>query len=360
MSAWSDRKGATLPMAILLIAILGVAVAVSAARTTSERRITSDQQAQLDAFAVAQSGLEQWFSTQTTVPADSAEVTVSGLAGGSAQISVRKILAASGTIPATYVIISRGTNSTATRYGATVPSAQRIVAQYAIWQTGQLDLDAAFTSLSGIDKNGASGALDGTDGCSGSGKPAVAGVAVPNGLYTGNMNPINGSPDNTPKYLGTPGVNGSAKDSVHVDWANIKTGAAIPPDFTIPTNSWPTTAQFANWPVVYTNGNLSLSGGSTDGKGILIVTGDLTLNGSYKWDGIVLVGGVITSNGNNTIQGAIITGLNVKTGTAVPQLAVGNGNKTFQYNSCNIASALNKMGSLVRLRNGWTDTYSSY
>lgn len=39
---------------------------------------------------------------------------------------------------------------------------------------------------------------------------------------------------------------------------------------------------------------------------------------------------------------------------------MGNGHKTFQYNSCNIVSALNHMGSLVRLRNGRTDTYSSY
>ena len=360
MSPWSNRQGATLPLAILLIAILGVAVAVSASRSSSERRITSDEQAQLDAFAVAQSGLEQWFSTLSGTPPDSAEVSVTGLAGGSAQISVRKLLSASGNIPDTWVIMSRGTNSTATRYGATVPTAERMVAQYATWQQATFDVDAAFTSLSGLDKNGNSGALSGIDGCAGSGKPNIPGVAVPTGTYTGQTGPIDGNPDNTPKYLGTSGINGQAKDSVRVDWANIKTGVAIPPDYTIPTNSWPNATQFLNWPVVYTNGDLSLSGGSTDGKGILIVTGNLTVSGSYKWDGIVLVGGTITSNGNNTIQGAIITGLNVKTGTAVPQEAVGNGNKTFQYNSCNIASALNHLGSLQRLRNGWTDTWSSY
>jgi hypothetical protein len=77
-------------------------------------------------------------------------------------------------------------------------------------------------------------------------------------------------------------------------------------------------------------------------------------------DGIVLVGGVLTSNGNNTVMGATITGLNVKTGTNVAQEAVGNGNKTYQYHSCNIASALNHIGSLQRIKNGWTDTWSSY
>jgi hypothetical protein len=39
---------------------------------------------------------------------------------------------------------------------------------------------------------------------------------------------------------------------------------------------------------------------------------------------------------------------------------LGNGIKTFQYNSANIANALNHIGSLQRLRNGWTDTRSSY
>jgi Tfp pilus assembly protein PilX len=356
----SSRRGATLPLSLLVIGILGLAVAGSANMLSSERQVSSDHEAQLDAFSVAQSGLEQYFSTINGMPPASVDTTITTLPGGSAVISLRRLRDSSGTIPATFVITSRGTASVATRYGARAPTAERTVAQYAVWTAATFDIDAAFTSLSGLDKNGNSGALDGNDACAGSGKPAIAGVAVPTGTYTGQTGPINGNPDNTPKNLGTSGINGQAKDSVRVDWANIKTGAAIPPDYTIPTNSWPTTAQFANWPVVYTNGNLSLSGGSTDGKGILIVTGDLTISGSYHWDGIVLVGGSITSNGNNTILGAVITGLNVKTGTAVPQEAVGNGNKTFQYQSCNIASALNHIGSLQRLRNAWTDTWSSY
>ena len=72
------------------------------------------------------------------------------------------------------------------------------------------------------------------------------------------------------------------------------------------------------------------------------------------------MGGQLISNGNNTIQGAVITGLNIKLGVAVPQTAIGNGNKTYQYNSCSIASALQRVGSVRRVRNGWTDTWSSY
>lgn len=352
-----NRRGVTLPLVVLVVAILGVAVVVTTNRASADRNVSSDHQAQLDAFTVAQSGLEQYFSTIVGMPPASKDTTITTLPGGTALISLRRLRDSAGVIPATFVITSRGTNTTAMRYGARVPTAQRTVAQYAVWTPATFDIDAAFTSLSGFDKNGASGAMDGNDACVGSGKPAIPGVAVPAGTYTGNMNPINGNPDNVPKYIGSSGPTGTAKDSVRIDWANIKTGASLPADYVIPTNSWPTSTQMNSWPVIRTTGNLSLPG---DGKGILIVTGDLTISGSKQWDGIILVGGTLTSNGNNTVLGATITGLNVKTGSNVAQEAVGNGNKTYQYHSCNIANALNHIGSLQRVKNGWTDTWSSY
>ena len=109
--------------------------------------------------------------------------------------------------------------------------------------------------------------------------------------------------------------------------------------------------------MIRVNGDVDLP---SDGKGILIVTGNFSLNGSQRWDGLVLVGGTLTSSGNNTIQGAIITGLNIKVGMAVGQTAIGNGTKTFQYSSCNLMRALGHVGSVQRVRNGWTDTWSSY
>jgi hypothetical protein len=72
------------------------------------------------------------------------------------------------------------------------------------------------------------------------------------------------------------------------------------------------------------------------------------------------VGGTLNSSGNNTIQGAIVTGLNVKLGVAVPQQSIGNGNKTFQFDSCNLRRARGHVGSLERVRNGWVDTWPSY
>jgi Tfp pilus assembly protein PilX len=47
----------SLPLVFLLMAILAIAVTAGFARVSEERRIVGDQQAQVDAFAVAQSGL---------------------------------------------------------------------------------------------------------------------------------------------------------------------------------------------------------------------------------------------------------------------------------------------------------------
>jgi type II secretory pathway pseudopilin PulG len=359
----SERRGATLPLSILVIAILSLSILVAVSRLSAERQITSDQKAVMDAFAVAQAGMEEYFRALTalppgTLPPTSHDTTITTLPGGTAEVSFRRLRDSTSTTPAVYVVASRGTNTTAERFGFRVGSAQRTVAQYAYWQPANLDLDAAFTSLSGVNKTGTSGALDGNDGCGAA--PAIPGVAVPNGTYSGQTSPINGNPDNSPILLGTAGTGGTAKDAVEVDWAGISAGTALPANYTIPGSSWPTGAQMANWPVILVNGDLNLGGSETNGKGILIVTGDMTIGGSWAHEGIVLVGGVLTSNGNNTIQGAVITALNIKLGINVPQNAIANGNKTFQYNSCSIASALKRIGSVQRVRNGWTDTWSSY
>lgn len=355
---WLNRRGATLPLGIIVLALMSVAVAITYARITAERHTGGDIKAQLGAFAVAQTGLSRYMAALTGKPAASHDTTMTDLLGGTAQISLRMLRESTTTLlPAVYVITSRGSYTAAKRYNSLTPSAQRTVATYALWVPAPFDLNGAFTSLSGIDKNGNSGALDGNDNClaTGGNQPAIPGVAVPTGTYTGQTGPINGNPDNTPVGMGTPGTGGTAKDQVGIDWAAIVAGTKLPPDYLHP--AWPNPAQMLNWPTVKVNGDLVLPG---DGKGILIVTGNLSLSGSQRWDGLVLVGGTLTSNGNNTIEGAVITGLNVKLGVNVPQQTIANGNKTFQYDSCNLMRALGHVGSLQRVRNGWTDTWSSY
>jgi hypothetical protein len=358
-----NRKGATLPLTILLLALMGVAVAITFNRISSERRITGDSRAQLGAFAVAQSGLNRFLSTLNGKPAGPFPVTVSynDLPGGSARVDLTQLRESTTTLlPALYSITSRGTYTAGRRYDALSPSAQRTVGTYALWTPAPFDLNGAVTSLSGLDKAGNSGALDGNDRCGAAG--AIPGVAVPTGTFTGSNGPINGNPDNAPVYLGTQGTAGTFKDEVDIDWAGISAGTVLPPAFVAP--AWPTAAQMNGWPVTKVN---NTAGPDfvlpSSGKGILIVTGNLRINGAMpplQWEGLVLVGGNVVSNGDANIYGALITALNIKLGVNVPQQSIANGTKVLQYDSCSLQRALGNVGSIQRVRNGWIDTWPSY
>lgn len=349
------RRGATLPLTILVIAILGVAAAITYSRLSSERRISSDGQAQVDAFVVAQAGLSAYLAGRNGKPADpgTQDTSFTTLPDGTAQVSLRMLRESTTTLlPAVYIITSRGTATGGKRWDGRTPPAERTVATYALWTPAAFDLNAAYTSISGINKAGGSGEFDGTDACGAN--PAIPGAAVAQGTYSGATAPINGNPDNTPVSLGTSGPAGTAKDEVAIDWTGILAGTVLPAEFVYP--AWPDADQMLKWPVVRANGDLTLP---ADGNGILIVTGNLTITGSRAWQGVVLVGGTITSNGINAIRGATVSGLNVKTGSVVLQ-SQANGNKHFQYDSCALTRALGHVGSLQRVRNGWTDAWSSY
>ena len=361
MSAQLNRRGAILPMTILMLAIMAVAVAITYARLSSERRNTSDAQAQAAAFEVAQSGLARYLAnlpTGTKPGWGTATATYNDLPGGTATVSIRQVrdtTTGPPMLPAVYAITSVGSNTTARRYGASAAPAQRTVATYAIWTPSPFDLNAALTTLTAINKTGVSGEMSGIDNCGV--MPSIPGVAVPTGTYTGPVAPIDGNPDNIPVGLGTPGPAGTAKNQIGVDWAGIVQGPIspiLPHDYLYPT--WPTATQMNDWPVIRVNGDLTLP---SSGKGILVVTGNVTLSGSQNWDGLILVGGSITSNGNNHTMGAVIAGLNVKLGQVVPSSQL-NGNKTYEYDSCALQRALGHIGSIQRVRNGWIDTWPSY
>jgi len=50
----------------------------------------------------------------------------------------------------------------------------------------------------------------------------------------------------------------------------------------------------------------------------------------------------------------------VMLGKVVSRQSLGNGNKTIQYNSCDVAKALSSFGGWSRLGNARTDNYPSY
>jgi hypothetical protein len=354
MKRTDTQRGVALPMALLVVMVLTILLAAGFAALSSERRVNANDEVSLDAFTYAETGLELFIAKRdsfgfTAAPPAVSESTRITLSRGYADVVLTRVRADSVAGRYGYAIRSHGVSTIPTLTGT--PQGERTVAEYATWKTGSMNALSGWTSLTGLQKNGNSGTLSGVDGCGVA--PTVAGVAVPtNPGYTGPGGPVVGNPP-----VLNLGTQAQADSAVKIDWNGIVNNNAVQPDITIPPGSWPSFSDPNYWPVIKLVGDWSLPGA---GQGTLIVTGSLTISGSNMWNGILLVGGNLTSNGNNTVQGATVSGLNVLLGQSLPVASVGNGNKTYEYNSCNVTKAMAKMGQLVGYSNSWVDNWPTY
>jgi hypothetical protein len=356
----NERRGFAIPTALLIIAALTIMVAGGFSLVSAERRSVADQKSQINAFRIAEQGLELFLVKRDSlmaghpgyshVPGLTPDTAIIPMTGGVATVTLTRLRPVRGSQSGLYVARSRGVETVGAYAGT--PQGVRTVAQYVLWEPAPMQVLAGWTALSGLQKNGGSGTLGGIDLCGDS--AAVAGVVVPvNPGYTGKT-----------VAVGDPPVDSVAPDSVAIDWNGIVNLGSITPTITIPGGSWPTAlmqASFADtlstyYPIIRVNGDFVLP---SEGTGMLIVTGSLTLNGSVGWRGVLLVGNDITSNGNNGIEGATVSGLNVKLGTYVPG-STANGTKQYNYNSCEVAKSTTTMGALVTLRNTWVDNWVEY
>ena len=203
--------------------------------------------------------------------------------------------------------------------------------------------------------------MSGYDECGAKGPKA--GVAVPTGGYTGGTTPLQGVP-----LIDEMGTQAEMAAGVDIDWEGFINEDVMDFDLHIGGDSddvWPTDEEFAArpdwWPVIYIdNPGETWDPTMMNGRGILIVRGDLELDGGDQWDGIVMVGGKITDNGTGALSGAVISGLNVKLGETVEESSRANGTKTYKYNSCQVENALTQAANLSVMPNTWLDNWAAY
>ena len=306
-SGIGGRAGVALPMTLLMIVVLSCLAASAFTMVGSERRVVDNQESQVESYALARSGMERFLANRaalgfTSAPPAAVESARIVAPTGYVDVVLTRLRPPLGAgAPALYVLRSRGVKTVGRLTGT--PIAERTIAQYAQWQSGSMQVLAAWTAMTGLLKSGGSGVVSGVDGCGAA--PAVAGVAVPSVPgYTqaGGSSVPNGSPD-----ILDLGTAAQTVGAVAIDWNTIVNGNAWQPDLVIPGSAWPSAAQWADatyWPVIRVNGSYSLPG---DGRGTLVVTGDLSVGGSKTWDGIILVGGVLTSSGTSTVNGAVVS-----------------------------------------------------
>lgn len=170
-----------------------------------------------------------------------------------------------------------------------------------------------------------SSSVNGNDSCGGGNLPGIATTlpVTPDPIDVGGASAVSGSPSET--YNATP----MDVPAMINDWMNSAnysyTYSATKTDTGM---HWGTPSGSAPYctvnNVVYYNMNgtdLKLAGG-TSGCGVLLVDGNLELNGDFNWYGIIIVSGSVTMTGTgstHTIRGAVIAG-----GSAEADLVGGN------------------------------------
>lgn len=365
-----STRGIALPMVLLALGLLTAIVVAGVSLNGVENRVNDNTVAQSDAYSLAQSGLQQFLLNRTTLgftssPPAVMESTRVTLSNGYADVVLQRIRPQIVSQFGMYVLRSTGVRTGGNFPGA--PNPRSTVAQLVRYNPGTMVPAAGWTSLTGIHKTGGAGTISGVNRC---GAPAdtVSGAAVPN---TPGYTQTGGSsiPYGTPNIdsLGTSYAAAAAQ--IPVDWDGIINRGLITPNYVIPGGVW-NAAWFAGgaWPVIRVNNDPGAAFDlPTDGRGILIVTGSMTVNGNRTWDGLVMVGRTLSVNGNATFNGAVYTGLNLLTssnpdslGAAIGSSDMGNGTKTIQYDACALANALSQFKGLQAINNAWTDDWGTY
>ncbi len=395
------RDGFALPLTILVLTLLTMGLVASFAVTSSEASVTASQRAQARAYTYAQQGLEAFlvrrkentgtafcpncWAVNATHPPNGSHVNANLDTLPTVRETVYVALGTTGAaivratpvwldIPngkGTFFVTSTGMDLQSTLGGGAGRTAQskRTVGVFVSWNRTTMSVLGAWTSLTGIVKNG-TGRIDGTDQC-GTGNN-VAGISVPE--YGGHADlQVNGNftPTGSPPY-DTTKTFAQESSAVKIDWKSVKNGSAIPADINIPGGTFPSVSTFAAdtnyWPIIHVHNTTTSYTLPNQGRGMLIIDGDLSINGSNQWYGVIMVGGQLTSNGNNVSEGATYSGLNMlcnddpicNPGLSNPLAstaddATANGQKSYVYDSCSVAKATSAMARYTMMPNTWMD-----
>jgi hypothetical protein len=401
----------------MVLALLSIGLVAGFAMSTSEQAASASQRAQARAYSYAQMGLEAFITQRKefkangktcvptspynavqaadcafcpqcwkvnaaqlngsvnanldTLPTKAESVTVN-FASGKAFVRAVPVWLDIAKGKGTYFVTSTGTDDqSAIATGSnTTRKSSRTVGVYVSWNKTTMNVLGALVSFSGIVKEG-TGDISGVDGCGAD--TNVVGINVPSEeavelAGSATVFDVSGNP-----AFDTLKTFAQDSASTKLDWAGITAGTTMPADINITSSSstsFPTAGQFASdtnyWPIIHVfNRSASWTGMYTlpnQGRGILIVDGDLNINGSNQWDGVVLVGGQLTSNGNNVTSGTVMAGLNRLIG--IPAAAVTdadlNGQKSYTYNSCSVKKATSTMARYTMVPNTWMDNVAQY
>jgi hypothetical protein len=353
------------------LVVVGTVVSAFAFSGIMERRESNSTRRAAQAFAVAEHGLGEtigtWSGSSYNMMAVDSSVPVTGTTPGG-----------SGTYAGTVRRLNNELFAVDITGQDAGSRARQSIGALVRLRTIDMDVQAALTTQ-GPTTIGGSAEVEGANldpsswtGCDPAGD--MAGIRLPPGNLTGQ-----GSCSSLSCVAGSPPVNQDATiDSTtffqygDMDWTALVsmankpvtpgTHTSIGPVIvsgscnTSVEDNWgdpliPTSACGNYFPIMYVNGDIHISGGY--GQGILLVEGDLSVQGGFQFFGVVVVRGLLKTTGTGGhFHGAVLAAnVDLDDNTIL-------GNALVQFSDCAVARALTNAapGALLRSR-GWLYSY---
>jgi hypothetical protein len=166
--------------------------------------------------------------------------------------------------------------------------------------------------------SGAQTTIDGTNSC---GTGSVAGISTT--LAQGSGQDVAIEESGTPNIIGEPRIK-YLSDNVDVDALvnSLKPSANITmTDSTVQGANWGNPSNCSTYNIVYFNTDAHLTGQS-QGCGLLLIDGDLEVNGGFQWRGLVIATGSITFSGKGGDMKKVVGGM-VSGGTVDADVTIG-------------------------------------
>ena len=107
------------------------------------------------------------------------------------------------------------------------------------------------------------------------------------------------------------------------------------------------------FPIIYAPSGLSLSGNGR-GQGILLINGNLEINGTFDWYGVIVVtNDIIRGNGSARVMGTVMA-----RNETIADASTIAGNTSYRYSACSVARALQGSAQVVQaMERAWTELY---
>lgn len=377
-----DERGMALAVAIFALVVVGALVAGAFFAGTQEQRVGENQRRVMTSFGIAEAGAQErmllWDpTTQNRIkqyPESSVTIATTVAPGGTGSYNGTWYRMG----PNIFLIDVTGQDAS-TLSGANAPGggARQRVGMIARIAPIEFGIKASLTTQGGVSVGG-NAEIDGADqiptgwaSCDPPG-PAQAGVRKNSGTVdTTGAGTVYGNPP----VVNDPSINSStfttfggstyaqlaARANIVMGGGNINTNPSFvgtacnrndPYNWGDPHN--PSSACGNYFPIIHVTGSMMIN--NTQGQGILLVDGDLTVNGSWDFYGIVIIQGDLKTAGGGTADAHFWGGVMARNADLSTQNL--NGHATLNFSSCSILAALQAQSMISPMRQrGWAQLF---